>query len=424
MGQRRTALVVGAGIGGLATVVALRRAGWAVTVLDRADRPRAAGAALVLWPNAVHALRALGLGDAVEAAGTPHRLALMRRPDGRVLSRVELAPLADRLGAPVLVVHREDLHHLLLTAALATPATPAGSGPAGSGLGGAGGAGGGVEARWGCVVRGVEVGGERAVVVGDGGERWVADLVVGADGVGSVVRAAVEPAARVREVGYLAWRAVVPCGALAGTGALDGFVGGETLGVGYRFGCAPLGERGVYWYATAPGTRVTGSAQQQLDRLGRAFGGWHRPVGELVGSTDPAALLCHPVTELAPLPARFDHPVGVGGLVLVGDAAHAMTPNLGQGACLALEDAVTLGAVLAGAESGPALHAALGRYHETRYRRAARLVRRSHQAGVALELRRPAAIALRDLLASVLPGSWTSHAAASAADWRPPTIGV
>jgi 2-polyprenyl-6-methoxyphenol hydroxylase-like FAD-dependent oxidoreductase len=120
--------------------------------------------------------------------------------------------------------------------------------------------------------------------------------------------------------------------------------------------------------------------------------------------------------------------VGRGGVVLLGDAAHAMTPNLGQGACVALEDAVTLGAVLGGGEAPGEVPgdvpAALRRYHELRYRRTATMVRRSHQAGAVMELRRPAAIAVRDWLATVVPGSWTARAAVSAADWRPPRIGA
>ncbi len=383
-----SALVVGAGISGLASALALRQIGWNVTVLERDATPRALGAGLVLWPNAIRALRALGVADAVLAAATPYRVALARRPDGRVLTQVDMAGVGERLGEPVVTVLRADLHDVLRAAL------------------------GDVPVQTGAPVTGVSVGADDRPVVRSGDQLWRAELVVGADGLRSAVRAQLNAGGEIVDADYVAWRAVVPA---ARAPRLDG--GGETLGVGRRFGCAPLGTHGVYWYATLPGPLDEQPADRQLAHLRETLGDWHAPIPALLAGTDPAHLLRHQVTELWPLPRRFDHRLGTGAAVLVGDAAHAMTPNLGQGACLALEDAVTLGAVLAdGAAPGPALD----RYQQLRHRRATRLSRQSRRTGLALEMRSAGSVWFRDLLMSVLPDSLAARSAGAPARWSPP----
>jgi 2-polyprenyl-6-methoxyphenol hydroxylase-like FAD-dependent oxidoreductase len=402
-----TAVVVGAGIGGLASALALRGAGWSVSVLERADEFRPAGAALVLWPNAVRALRALRVAEPVLARAVPNGLMLGRRPDGRVLTRVDLGALAEQLGEPVVTVHRGDLHDALLTAVGPVPVhtgvevtdlAPGADGrPTVRAIDRTGGGSGRGSGRPGAEVS------------------WAADLVVAADGVHSALRSQLASSCRVLTADCVAWRAVVPSERAP---VLD--AGGETLGVGRRFGCASLGPRGVYWYATLPGPVRDESPDVQLDRLRAVLRDWHPPIPALLAGTEPADLLHHPVQELWPLPRQLHRRVGAGAAVLVGDAAHAMTPNLGQGACLALEDAATLGAVLPAVGPGPDLATALERYHELRYRRVARLSRLSRRTGRALELRRPTAVWLRDMFAAALPDALVARAAAAPTRWYPP----
>ncbi len=383
-----SALVVGAGISGLASALALRQTGWDVTVLERDATPRAVGAGLVLWPNAIRALRLLGIADQVVAAATQYRTALARRPDGWVLTRVDMAGVARRMGEPVVTVLRADLHEILFAAL------------------------GDVMIHAGAPVTRLGSGADDRPVVWSGDRCWDADLVVGADGLHSTIRSQLDAGGEIVPADYVAWRAVVPA-----SRALRLDCGGETLGVGRRFGCAPLGRHGVYWYATVPGPLDDRPADQQLAYLRAALADWHAPIPELLAATDPGNLLQHQVTELWPLPRRFDHRIGTGAAVLVGDAAHAMTPNLGQGACLALEDAVTLGVVLSG---GTELASALARYQHLRHRRATRLTRRSRQTGLALEMRRAVSVRLRDLLISVLPDSLAARSTVGPARWEPP----
>ncbi|MBM0261014.1 NAD(P)/FAD-dependent oxidoreductase, partial [Micromonospora sp. 4G55] len=179
----RTAVVVGAGLGGLAVAGTLARSGWQVTLLERADRVRPEATAVVLWPNGVRALHALGLGAGLDAIATPLPDGGVRRPDGHWLVQPRPTP-ADRM--PV-VVHREDLHDALI-----------------AGLGDR------VELRTGVAVDTVRVRPGQRPAVGTAGHLVEADLVVAADGTDSAVRRQLAPSSAVISSGCAAWRAVIP----------------------------------------------------------------------------------------------------------------------------------------------------------------------------------------------------------------------
>jgi 2-polyprenyl-6-methoxyphenol hydroxylase-like FAD-dependent oxidoreductase len=380
------AIIVGGGIGGLATARGLGLRGWDVTVLERQPRLEAVGAGLSLWPNALRALDWLGVGGRVRAAGAPITGGHLRTASGAWLARVDV-------DGPI-VVHRADLHEILAE---------------------------GLDVRTGAPVT------DARTLDGD--------LIVGADGIGSVVRSAFAPQIRVRDSGQVSWRAVVPAEVLG-----DERGGGETMGPhGRRFGYAPMGERGVYWYAAAPAPLRTTPPAEQLAELRDAFGGWHDPIPRLLAATDPATLLHHPLLDLHPVaPMRFG-----ARTALVGDAAHAMTPNLGQGACQALEDAVTLAALVPGPGAGPVagggvamvpaggaglvaggrggLEEALREYDALRRPRVALVARRSWQVGRIVGARGALTGALVRALFRLAPSGATARSAERIAAWQPPT---
>jgi 2-polyprenyl-6-methoxyphenol hydroxylase-like FAD-dependent oxidoreductase len=216
-----------------------------------------------------------------------------------------------------------------------------------------------------------------------GGEER-ADLVVGADGVRSTVRRLVWPDARPpRYAGYTAWRWIA-----SSTGRVDG--GGETWGAGTRFGRAPLPDHRVYCYATANTPEGATSPDGDVAELRARFGGWHDPIPALVEAAAGSEVLRRDLYELPDL-ASFTR----GKVVLVGDAAHAMTPNLGQGACQALEDAATL----AGTPDD------LARYDRERRPRTQEIVKRSRQMGAMGQWSWRPAVALRDRLLPLVPGN-------------------
>ncbi|MER7168910.1 NAD(P)/FAD-dependent oxidoreductase [Micromonospora sp. NPDC000207] len=393
----RTAVVVGAGFGGLSVAGALAGAGWQVTVLERADRFRPEPTAVVLWPNGVRALRALGLDAALTAISTPLADGGVRRPDGQWL--VQPRPAA-RERTPV-IVHREDLHDALV-----------------AGLGDR------VELRTGVTVRTVRVQPGERPVVEDGRNTLTADLVVAADGTESVLRRQLAPTVNVTSSGCATWAAVIPW-YRAPQVAVDSPIGGEVLGAGYRFVVASLGEYGstqrggIYWAATAAGASRPEPPPTQLTLLRRWYAGWPAPIDDLLAATDPAALVQHEIRELRPLPRTYSFPSGPGGVVLLGDAAHAMPPHLGQGACLAFEDAATLQSLV----REMSLPDALTAYDRSRRPRAATVVRQTRRMSAVLRTRGRLALRARDAaLGAITPRLWGS-AAETAARWHPPNQG-
>ncbi|MFF4369231.1 FAD-dependent monooxygenase [Streptomyces sp. NPDC001594] len=366
--HQRHAVVAGAGIGGLTAALALSRQGWKVTVCERAEGPTAVGAGIVLAPNALRAFDAIGF-DPLPGTGRAPAMAMgLRRPGGGWLDRADPAALAARFGRTPLALHRS-----ALTSALAAE-LPEGT------------------LRYGAAVTAVtavdEADGRAVVRTADG--ELTADAVVAADGIHSPLRRRHFPHhPGLHYSGETAWRTVLPAGT-----APTGIPAAETWGRGERFGTVPLADGGLYAYATAVVPEGYRPADVRAELL-RRFGAWHHPVPALLERIDPAQVLQHDLYDLAaPLP-RLHH----GRIAWIGDAAHAMTPNLGQGGCQAVEDAVVLAHLLA----RPDVPAALAAYTRARLARTDAIRVRARRAGRVAALRHPLAVAARDLAFRALP---------------------
>ncbi|WP_020391793.1 FAD-dependent monooxygenase [Kribbella catacumbae] len=337
----KTAIVVGAGIGGVTAAVALEQCGWQVTVLERAPELGEVGAGISVWPGAVAVLESLGVEGVAQAARVGEA-AGMRRADGRWI--VEAAEL--NIELPVMI-HRAQLHELITNR---------------FGLA--------VSVHTGTTVTGLTQD-ATGVTVTAGEQEYRAELVVAADGIRSVVRGLLYPEYQgPRYSGYTAYRGI------AEVEVADG--GGETWGRGQRFGFAKLIDGRIYWYATA--NREAGGAGNDV---GERFADWHEPIPALLAAT-PAVLR----NDIYDLPTPLV-PFVQGRVILLGDAAHAMTPNMGRGGCSAIEDAGALGRVLRDSQ-------ALAAYDAERRPATTKLVKRSRSIGVMGQLDNPILCTVRD----------------------------
>ncbi|PPK67081.1 2-polyprenyl-6-methoxyphenol hydroxylase-like FAD-dependent oxidoreductase [Actinokineospora auranticolor] len=376
-------MVVGGGIGGLAVAVALRARRWRVRVLERAPGVDEVGAGISLWPNAMRALRVIGLDELVRDVGVVESGGGVRDRDGRWLSRVDNAELVRRHGHPLVVSHRRDLVRVLADALPDGVVMP------------------------GCRVVDVHNGDRRVVVDYVAEHRGVedsveADVVIGADGVRSTVRGLCLPnAPEPRYTGHTAWRVV--------TDPLDEPLESAAVvwGRGARFGYTALPGNRVYCFAAASFDEPQGAVVgRPLDRFAR----WPDPIPRLLDAAPPTRVVQHDIYDLPPLRSFTQ-----GRMALLGDAAHAMSPALGQGACQALEDAV----VLADCLDHDPVPSALTRYDHRRRRRAQLVARRSARLSTVSHWSGPFGARTRDAVTRALPEFVTMASMARLLRWTP-----
>jgi 2-polyprenyl-6-methoxyphenol hydroxylase-like FAD-dependent oxidoreductase len=378
--------IVGAGIGGMAAAVALRRRGIESYVYEEAARPREVGAGLHLWANAVRALREIGLGEPVERIAVPIESERIYADSGELLVEWPVGDLSRELGIPSVGVARPDLLHELVEAA-----------------------GDAVVGDHRCTGFSQDAGGVTLEFEGGRSERC--DFLVGADGLHSTVRTELHGAHEPRYLGYTSWRTLVPTEA----GERPG--GGVRLhqywGQGSRCVFFPAGASGSTYLvclANAPhGEEDVGG--EPTSRLLATYGGFPDPIPELIAAAPESSWVRTDITDRLPL-RRW----GAHRATLLGDAAHPMAPNASQGAGMALEDAAVLAHELADRGTHPG---ALRAYERRRRGRVNFAVGVSWFPGLLGRVKRPRAVRLRnEFIRRAFAGpSWSRNAEFIAAEF-------
>jgi 2-polyprenyl-6-methoxyphenol hydroxylase-like FAD-dependent oxidoreductase len=362
------AIIIGAGIGGLAAAASLRRVGVDAEVYERASELRAAGSALSFSTNARIALRTLGIELDVERRGSVYYTLDFRTARGRRIRRIRFGHIGARLGAQNVAIHRADLQQALLEHLDASPV------------------------RLGATATRFEVDADGVRVDFADGQVARGDVLIGADGFNSVIRRQLVGEEEIREPGYVCWLATLP---FRHPTVTDGYCA-HYWGRGQRFGLVDIGGGRIYWW----GTKNVPDARQWAggkDEILRAYAGWAPEVRAAIAATQAAAIISVPAQD-RPFLERW----GTGPVTLLGDAAHPMLPSLAQGAAQAVEDAVVLAQHL-GATSD--VDIGLRGYESQRRDRARLMVDGSFALSRIEQLDRPVSSLLRNLYMRFVPRS-------------------
>ncbi|MEN9563942.1 MAG: hypothetical protein RIR73_2186 [Chloroflexota bacterium] len=374
-------IIIGGGIGGLCTAVALQQYGFEVKIYEKVNKLGEVGAGLILWANAMKVLRKLGIADLVISTGAEIEHSKLLTSRGEVLSAAGIEHLKKSLGEPVVGIHRAALHDILIQAI--EPNT----------------------LMLGMPFIRFEQNDDQVTAYFEKGHTDSADLLIGADGIHSLARKQMMPNLRLRYAGCSAWRGVVETTSASALGLTS-----ESWGRGQRFGIVRVDKRRVYWFATnnqPAGEQLSG--EERKAKLLRLFQGWHTPIRDLLEETPSGMILQNDLYDILPFSSWTQNRV-----TLLGDAAHPTTPNMGQGACMAIESAYVLARSL---KEEADYRSALRRYEGERHERTAWVTNTSWSIGKGVQIANPLLCTLRNFVLRIAPAKLTQLGLRRATDY-------
>lgn len=344
--RRLDVIIVGGGLGGLAAAIALGKLGHNIIVLEKAKELREVGAGITIQINGMKALQKIGIDQEVIRQGQPIKKAGIYSWSGQEISIDPLDELTKLFNAPCVGIHRGKLQKVLLKY------VPENLIKLNS-----------------IVVNYFEKNQKVHVITSDNTE-YICDLLIGADGVHSKVRALLNHDNDHKYAGYSIWRAVCQRPSF-----LDSNIS-VSWGDERRFGIVPISQSEVYWFATnkTPYEDFNIEYKDIIQHISSLFDNWHSPIQELIKATSPDSISRTKIAD-----RDMCLPWGRGNVTLLGDAAHMMTPNLGQGCCQSFEDAVVLANCLGRSES---LEYDLREYENRRHKRAQDTVHLAREIGI------------------------------------------
>lgn len=362
------AIIIGAGIGGLCSALSLRQQGWEVTVFDKSIELKETGAGIVLAANAMRALEQLGVADQVRAVGSKIGAAEIRTWTGKLLVQLPAHKQAKIYGTYSYLIHRAELQLILRRAVEAHNSIQ-------------------LQKQF---VDYKETNGRVEAIFADGSTEDT-DVLIGADGVYSAVRDRLFGQSAFRPSGYMAYRGVCAFEDESYPHEVGG--GFEALGPGKRFGYSNLGNGRVFWFAAINVARnAIPPISERKAIVKKHFRGWYGPIEEVIEATEAEQILVHNILDRSPLKQWT-----LGRVTLLGDAAHPMLPNLGQGGAQAMEDAIVLSRCL---KKNQDVRTALLEYEKERLARTAQIVNMSRNMGRVMQFENPVLILIRNQVLS------------------------
>lgn len=367
--MKKKFIIIGGGIAGLTTAIALQKAGFVPYIYEASPKAKGIGAGLVLAANAMKALRSIGIADAVIQKG--HSLARFTIEDeqGKIISFTDSFKSSSQYGVDNFTIHRADLHEVLLSY---IPEN---------------------QIFLNKKVLSFEQDAKGVKVFFADGTSVEGDYLLAADGIHSPIRLQVLPKSLPRYSGYTCWRGITDAM------EIEKMESSETWGIKGRFGLVPLTNKRIYWFAciNAPEKSEIHQKYTKNDLI-ENFKNYHSPIPQVLANTQEFEIILRDIVDFEPI-KKF----AFQRVLLIGDAAHATTPNMGQGACQAIEDAAVLGKLLS---ANNEIEKVFLTFEKVRIARTTFIVNQSYQIGKVAQLSSPFLAKIRNFVFRLIPASF------------------
>jgi 2-polyprenyl-6-methoxyphenol hydroxylase-like FAD-dependent oxidoreductase len=358
--------IIGAGIGGLTTAIALEQKGIKTRIFEQTEQIKEVGAGIILANNAMQVYEKLGLRQIIEENGNPISSMNITKSNLKPLSKIDLTYFEQKHNTKNIAIHRGKLQQILINELKSTEIN--------------------LNNKLTSIVKS-----ENWYNLNfENGKQIQSSTILGADGLKSIVRQKIFPNNSIRNANQICWRGITECELpIKFRNELN-----EAWGKSERFGFVQIAENKVYWYALK--TFKKSKSEFSINNLEQYFSDYNSVIQDIIKSTKKEQINTAEISDLKPTNIWFKENV-----CLIGDSAHATTPNMGQGACQAIEDAFVLSECLDKYE----ITQAFTEYQKLRLTKAHKVVKASWTIGKMSHISNPILISLRNQILRLTPSS-------------------